>query len=379
MPLEGLRQSLAALIGGMRVGEQLGGWELVHIDVDESMAYAFERAGERLEISLSERDAGVPHFAQSAYFNVSYSVSRLPGKELSDDARELVAAVAARIAERDQGRAARRLATVQPASSKGEIREIRVEHLLCPTSIEGDSYYTANPYVGCLIGCSFCYAQPRVKVIRRMAGFPDLDWGRFVTVKINAAELLAQELERRPLRPVVFSPLVSDVYQPIERKLGVTRACLEVLAERKVQSYLLTRSALVERDVDVFQAIPDATVGFSVPTDIDAVAKAYEPRAALISQRFAILRKLRAAGVRTVAVIQPLLHMDVENLVARLAEACDLIRVDVYRPPALGGAPLVSHNAAIPEPPADQAALRERIIEAAERRGLSLWTRHVPM
>jgi DNA repair photolyase len=119
-------------------------------------------------------------------------------------------------------------------------------------------------------------------------------------------------------------------------------------------------------------------VGCSIPTDDDRVGKAYEPRAALVSERFETLRTLRRAGIRTIAVVQPLLPMNVERLIDQLAEVCDAIRVDIHRPPALGGAPLVSRDPDVPSPP-DQDAVRRELVRAAERRGLPLWTTHVPL
>lgn len=379
MSLDHLRSTLSALLGDLAVGDSLRGWQLVHIDVDESLAYAFERGKQRIEIALSPRDDTVRRYAQSRSFNIAYSVSRLPGSCLDAEGRELVDAVTRRLVDHDDGTCAARFAVVAEAPPSGEVREIDVDTLLCPTTIGAASYYTANPYVGCLIGCSFCYAQPRVAIIRKLAGYPAIPWGRYVLAKRNAAAVLARELASQPRRPIVLSPLVSDVYQSIERRLGITRACLEVIARAEVQVFVLTRSTLVTRDIDLFGRIPGATVGFSIPTDRDDVARAYEPRAAPVSERLRALGELRCAGVRTVAVLQPLLPMNVEALVDRLAEVCEAIRVDVYRPPALGGAPLVRRLPTVPEVDPDQDALRARVLEAVHRRGLQVWTSHVPL
>jgi DNA repair photolyase len=263
----------------------------------------------------------------------------------------------------------------------GDIRVTRVETLLAPVELDGAKYYTANPYVGCLIGCAFCYAAPRVAMVRRLALLEDAEWGRYVVAKENAAEVLERELATRPRHAVVLSPLVADVYQSVERRLEITRRCLEVLRRHEVPTYVLTRASLVLRDLDLFATMP-ATVGFSVSTDDDDVGRTFEPRAAAISTRLEALGKLRAAGVRTVAVVQPILPMNPERLAQRLAEVCDLVRVDVFRaadagdvmsspPPATAtGSGMVSW---------DEKALYERFVAELSRLKVSRFTSHVPI
>jgi DNA repair photolyase len=189
--------------------------------------------------------------------------------------------------------------------------------------------------------------------------------------------VLARELDERERLPVVFTPLVADVYQSVERKLGITRACLEVLAERGVRAYLLTRSTLVLRDIDVLGRIPRATVGFSIPTDDDAVALAYEPHASPVTDRLDALARLRAAGVTTMAVVQPILSMHVEAFADALAAVCDFVRVDVYRPDALGGTRLESTEPRAPAPP-DQESARTVLLAALSARKVRVWDGQLP-
>jgi DNA repair photolyase len=377
---EGLRRALLAMLGGLSTGDTLRGWRLLHVDVDEALSYVFERPGHRLEIALGPRDDSHRHFAQTRSFNVSYYVARLPGRALSDEGQSLVRAVVERLQANDTGDGKKRLQAAVPATGRGDIRTTRVETMLAPTTIDGASYYTANPYLGCLIGCGFCYAQARVGMTRRLLGLEDLEWGRYVVAKENAAEVLDRELTTLEKRPVVFSPLVADVYQSVERRLEITRRCLAVIARHGVRTYVLTRATLVLRDVDLFQQIPDATVGFSVPTDRDETARAYEPRAAPIRQRLEALATLRKAGIRTVAVVQPILAMDPVRLASRLADVCDAVRVDVYLAADVGGTRLrpVGGEGPAPPTPDEERRLQQTLIEELSRRGVTLWTTHVP-
>jgi DNA repair photolyase len=373
-----VRPMLIELLGGLEVGDTLEGHRLVHVDVDEAPAYHFEGPAGRVEISIGPRDDGKARFAVTRSFNVSYIVARSGrGKPLSHEAATLVRAVVARLSRHDGGVVAERMRSPGSGSATGEVRGMRVDSLLCPQEADGARFYTVNPYVGCLIGCSFCYAQTRVALVRRLMAIPELPWGRYVLYKENAAEVLARELDERERLPVVFTPLVADVYQSIERKLEITRACLEVLAERGVRAYLLTRSTLVLRDIDVLGRIPRATVGFSIPTDDDAVALAYEPHASPVTDRLDALARLRAAGVTTMAVVQPILSMDVEAFADALAAVCDFVRVDVYRPDALGGARLESTTPGAPAPP-DQERTRAVLLDALSAREVRVWDGQLP-
>ena len=377
-----IRAALRALVGGLDVGATLAGWTLVHLDVDEAIAYVFERGGHRVEITLGPRTQEHPHFRQSASLNLSYYIARLPGRALPDDGMRLVDEVVARITTHDDGTLGERMRGRGSAAhgGPGAIQLTRVESMLCPVNIDGAAYYTANPYLGCLIGCSFCYAQPRVQMVRRLIGLEDREWGSFVLAKENAAEVLERELETLEPRPVVLSPLVADVYQSVERKLELTRRCLAALARHQRRTYVLTRAALVVRDIDLFRQIPGCTVGFSVSTDGDRVGRAFEPRAALISERLDALAKLRQAGVRTVAVVQPILPMNPGRLAGLLAGVCDAVRVDDYLPADVGGTPLRAHTPDGPPPPTreEERALHATLVAELTARGVPLWTSHVP-
>jgi DNA repair photolyase len=205
------------------------------------------------------------------------------------------------------------------------VREIAVERALMP---EGPGHYYFNPYVGCMIGCAFCYVQERADFSRRLEALPRLEWGRYVDVKVNAAEVLRREVKQHPPGIVRMSPILTDPYQPIERRYRITRQALEVFLDAGFAPVILTRGARVVEDLELLRRFPAAAVGFSIPTDDDSVRVAFEPGADPVEERLEALAACHAAGLRTFAVIQPVLPMNVDRLVQRLAPIVRAVRVD---------------------------------------------------
>src|SRR5919206_1571146 len=155
-----------------------------------------------------------------------------------------------------------------------------------------------NPYRGCEHGCIYCYARPSHAYLELS---PGLDFETKLFAKTNAAELLRAELGRPGYRP---SPIAlganTDCYQPIERKYKITRQILEVLAECNHPVTMVTKSALVERDLDILGPMAEKNlvkVFVSIGTLDRALARKLEPRAASPQRRLDILKALSAAGV----------------------------------------------------------------------------------
>src|SRR5690606_5918133 len=126
--------------------------------------------------------------------------------------------------------------------------------------------WSVNPYRGCFHGCAYCYARPTHQYLGFGAG---TDFERTIIVKRNAAELLRAKLLRDSWRgeTVVFSG-VTDCYQPLEASYGLTRACLEVCAEFRQPVGIITKGALIERDIDLLAGLAQhgaASVFLSVP------------------------------------------------------------------------------------------------------------------
>ena len=182
-----------------------------------------------------------------------------------------------------------------------------------------------NPYRGCEHGCSYCYARPTHAYLDLS---PGLDFETRLFAKADAAAILTRELAARAYR---CSPLMlganTDAYQPIERALRVTRGILEVLAATGHPVSIVTKAALVERDLDLLQqlsALDAVQVFLSITTLDDALARRLEPRASAPRRRLAALRALAGAGIRCGVMVAPLIPaLNDSELEAILAAVAD--------------------------------------------------------
>ena len=173
-----------------------------------------------------------------------------------------------------------------------------------------ESYdYTLNPYSGCSFGCTYCYAA----FFSRTPGDRE-NWGRWVKVKENAVELLAKERERKRQAldgKTIYMSTVTDPYQPIERKLELTRGLLHVMARHRPLLVVQTRSPDVTRDIDLFRRIVAnggrVQVNMTVTTDDEDVRKEFEPWCPSNANRLDAIREVAAAGVQTCITMTPLL------------------------------------------------------------------------
>jgi DNA repair photolyase len=141
--------------------------------------------------------------------------------------------------------------------------------------------------------------------MKRFTGHEE-EWGTFVDVKVNAAEVLARQM-RRAQQGNIASGTVTDPYQPLEERYEITRACLEVLTDYDFPVSILTKSDLVLRDLDLLHCLRDIEVGFTVATLDEKARRVFEPRSSPISARLEALVKLSGAGIRTWAFCGPLL------------------------------------------------------------------------
>ncbi len=165
-----------------------------------------------------------------------------------------------------------------------------------------------NPYRGCEHGCVYCYARPTHEYLGYSLG---LDFETRILVKPDAPELLARELGARAWRPQTIAISgVTDPYQPIERRLQLTRRCLEVLAEFRNPVALVTKSRLIERDRDLLSELAQldaVSVTLSITTLDSDLARVLEPRAAQPSSRLAAIRSLAAAGIPVGVNVAPVI------------------------------------------------------------------------
>ncbi|HEX8294890.1 MAG TPA: PA0069 family radical SAM protein [Chthoniobacteraceae bacterium] len=165
-----------------------------------------------------------------------------------------------------------------------------------------------SPYRGCEHGCAYCFARPTHEYLGFSAG---LDFETKIMVKERAPELLRREFSRKRWEPqVVALSGVTDVYQPIERQLRLTRACLKVFAEFRNPVAIITKNHLVTRDIDLLAELARwhaVSVAISVTTLNADLARVLEPRASPPSRRLAAIRELSAAGVPVRVLMAPII------------------------------------------------------------------------
>jgi DNA repair photolyase len=167
---------------------------------------------------------------------------------------------------------------------------------------------SVNPYRGCEHGCSYCYARPTHEYFGLSAG---LDFETTILVKRDAPKLLRAELMKPSWQPRLLALSgVTDCYQPVERMLQLTRGCLEVLAEFLNPVGIVTKNALVTRDIDVLQRLAehDAAQVFLSVTTLDArLAGELEPRASRPAARLAAITELARAGIAVGVLVAPVI------------------------------------------------------------------------
>lgn len=198
------------------------------------------------------------------------------------------------------------------------IKEIHSKTILSKSQVYP---YVINPYVGCQHSCTYCYAH----FMKRFTGHRE-PWGQFVDVKVNAPALLRLEISKKKKGKVWISG-VCDPYQPLEGKYKLTRQCLEILALNHWPVVVQTRSPLVLRDLDILQQGVDFEVGLSITTSDDEIRKLFEPNAPPILARIRALEQLHQAGIRTYAMIAPILP-GAENLAEFLVGKVDHVILD---------------------------------------------------
>ena len=165
-----------------------------------------------------------------------------------------------------------------------------------------------NPYRGCEHGCIYCYARPTHEYLGFSAG---LDFESKIMVKLNAPELLRAELSARKWQPQTIALSGNtDCYQPVERKLKLTRGCLAVLAEFRNPVVIITKNVLVTRDIDLLAELArHQAVGVSISiTTLDTKLRSImEPRTSPPAARLNAIRQLAATGVPVAVNVAPVI------------------------------------------------------------------------
>ncbi|HOI82065.1 MAG: radical SAM protein [Thermovirgaceae bacterium] len=185
-----------------------------------------------------------------------------------------------------------------------KVRDVNCRSALNRTKIPGFDY-CMNPYGGCTHGCVYCYAS----FMCRFSGHEE-KWGEYLDVKANFPSILARQLERSRTTPSgrVLLGTVTDAYQPAESRYRLTRSSLEILAGHpRMEVHVLTKSALVRRDIPVLRKLKGCEVGFTITTLDEGIARIMEPGASSPLLRIETAEELMKEGIPVWVFVAPLL------------------------------------------------------------------------
>ena len=182
--------------------------------------------------------------------------------------------------------------------------------------------FTLNPYSGCSFGCDYCYARFFAPSLDEQN-----DWGNWVKVKENAVALLRRARRSKSVEnrldtgDTIYMSTVTDPYQPIEHKVGLTRQILEELLEVQPRLTIQTRSPIALRDIDLFKKFKHIRVNFTISTDSEEVRFRYEPHCPAIEVRLKAAKQVAEAGVPIGISISPMLPIkDPKTFGKRIAD-----------------------------------------------------------
>ena len=251
----------------------------------------------------------------------------------------------------------------EPPEGRLEVYEERAKSIIAKNDSPDVGFeFSINPYRGCFHACSYCYARSSHEYLGFGAG---TDFDRKIVVKTNAPELLERELLRKSWKgDCIAISGNTDCYQPLEAVYELTRKCLEVCLAFRNPVGLITKGALVRRDVDVLAALAreaDALVHLSICFADDAMSRAIEPNTSPPSQRFETIRILSDAGIRTGVGVAPVIPGLNDDQVAEiLHRAREAGATQAFRQPIrLSGATL--------------PVFRERLEAAFPNRATKIW------
>jgi DNA repair photolyase len=179
------------------------------------------------------------------------------------------------------------------------MKSIQVKSIITPSKLPG-SDYVINPYVGCIHGCYYCYAV----FMRRFTNHAEA-WGQFVDIKNNALAVMPKRPEKYAGKTITIGS-VTDSYQPVEQKHQLTRKILEQLINYDSSFYIITKSDLVLRDIDLLKQFKDITIMLSFGFHEDKTKNLFEPRTCSIVRRLAALKILHENDIKTRMFVSPI-------------------------------------------------------------------------
>jgi len=215
---------------------------------------------------------------------------------------------------------------IEETVAKTEILEVFPKSIVNPVkSPDLGMAYSMNPYQGCEHGCAYCFARPTHEFWGYSAS---VDFERKILVKKNAPQLLEQFFKKRGYKP---EPILlsgnTDCYQPVERKLEITRKILQVFLDYRHPVEVLTKNALVVRDLDLLTQLADknlVTVSLSIPTINEELRRKLEPRTSSVNTKLAALETLSKSGIPTHVMVAPIIpglnSMEILNTLKVIAD-----------------------------------------------------------
>ena len=210
------------------------------------------------------------------------------------------------------------------------IKEIECKSIL---NRSGLADYALNPYVGCEHGCRYCYGRFMMRYTKHRE-----PWGRFVDVKMNGPRVLMKQAKRLPVGRVFISS-VCDGWQALEEKYGITRTCLAILLANGFPITILTKSALVCRDLDLMKGRPGVELGATLTTLDEGLRRIFEPRSSCGMERLSLLEQAKAKDITTYAFLGPIMpylfdtEENLRGLIAAFRDVgVDWIYLDLLNP-----------------------------------------------
>jgi DNA repair photolyase len=211
----------------------------------------------------------------------------------------------------------------QPLPPQTQVIEEQVRSILSPNDSPDIGFeLSINPYRGCEHGCIYCYARPTHSYLNLS---PGIDFETRIFAKVNAAQRLREAFARKGYQPKMLNlGSVTDAYQPAERRLRITRSLIEVLAEARHAFSIITKSSLVERDLDLLAPLAAArltAVYVSITTLNAGLARIMEPRANAPQRRLRTIETLARAGVPVGVSVSPVIPFLNEPEIEHILEA----------------------------------------------------------
>lgn len=211
----------------------------------------------------------------------------------------------------------------EPAPFKTQVTDEFAKTILSRNSSPDIPFNVSlNPYRGCEHGCIYCFARPSHSYLGLS---PGLDFETRLFAKVNAPELLRRELARASYLPEPIAIGVNtDAYQPCERTLGITRRVLEVLSECEHPVALITKSSLIERDIDLIAPMAakgQAIAAITLTTLDPAISRTLEPRAAAPARRLRTIERMARCGIPMRVSVAPVIPFVTEPELEKVLEA----------------------------------------------------------